>query len=139
MTELQNVFKMTKAFNDGKDVSLGFEATEESAKNLLEQFKLLSATRQKFLEDGDTSSPAYYENLIQYAKAATQLVALNDELAKSSKGSPKFLANALSGEFVDVYDFIESFDKKFVSSIQTSLGRIISDAQTGIDKLKQML
>ena len=136
MTELQNVFKMTKAFSDGKDVPLGFEATEESAKNLLEQFKLLSATRQKFLEDGDTSSPAYYENLIQYTKAATQLVALNDELAKSSKGSPKFLANALSGEFVDVYDFIESFDKKFVSSIQTSLSKIISDAQTGIDKIK---
>lgn len=136
MTELQNVFKMTKAFSDGKDVSLGFEATEESAKNLLDQFKLLSATRQKFLEDGDTSSPAYYENLIQYTKAATQLVALNDELAKSSKGSPKFLANALSGEFVDVYDFIESFDKKFVSSIQISLSKIISDAQTGIDKIK---
>lgn len=136
MTELQNVFKMTKAFNDGKDVALGFEATEESAKNLLEQFKLLSATRQKFLEDGDTSSPAYYENLIQYTKAATQLVALNDELAKSSKGSPKFLANALSGEFVDVYDFIDSFDKKFVSSIQTSLSKIVSDAQTGIDKIK---
>lgn len=136
MTELQNVFKMTKAFNDGKDVALGFEATEEAAKNLLEQFKLLSSTRQKFLEDGDTSSPAYYENLIQYTKAATQLVALNDELAKSNKGSPKFLANALSGEFVDVYDFIESFDKKFVSGIQTSLSKIVSDAQTGIDKIK---
>ena len=136
MAELQNVFKMTKAFNDGKDVPLGFEATEEAARNLLEQFKSLSAARQTFLEDGDTSSSSYYENLIQYAKVATQLVGLNDELAKSSKGSPKFLANALSGEFVDVYDFIESFDKKFVSGIQTALGKIVSDTQTSIDKIK---
>ena len=136
MTELQNVFKMTKAFNDGKDVPLGFKATEEAAKDLLEQFRYLSAARQEFLEDGDTTSSAYYTNLIQYAKVATQLVGLNDELAKSSNGSPKFLANALSGEFVDVYDFIESFNKKFVTGIQASLNRIASDTQISIDKIK---
>ena len=136
MNDLKDSLNVAKAFNDFKPIKLKVDTSDQALKNMLDQFKLLSIERQKFLEDGDTSSDAYNMNFAKYIKAATQLIAANEQLA-SINSVPQFFEDALNVDFPDVEEFVASIDKKMVSGVQAALQKIVDDVNASVNTIKE--
>lgn len=134
LRELDDVFKNAKNYSSGKDVTLEYDLTEESAHQLINTLRELSSVRQKF-DTGSLTTEKDYQDLIKYTKAATQLLALDTEMSDNGN-RPKFLKEAMLGEFDSLFDFVESINKKFVNTISGALNKVVLDAQSKIDAIK---
>lgn len=134
LRELDDAFKNAKNYSSGKDVTLEYDLTEESARQLINTLRDLSGVKKKF-DTGSLTTEEDYQNLIKYTKAATQLLALDSEM--SSRGDrPKFLKEIMLGEFEGLFDFVESINKKFVNSISGALNKVVLDAQSKINAIR---
>jgi len=134
LRELDDAFKNAKNYSSGKDVTLEYDLTEESAHQLINTLRELSGVKQKF-DAGSLTTEKDYQDLIKYTKAATQLLALDTEMSNNGN-RPKFLKDAMLGEFESLFDFVESINKKFVNTISGALNKVVLDAQSKIDAIK---
>ena len=134
LRELDDAFKNAKNYSSGKDVTLEYDLTEESARQLINTLRELSGVKQKF-DAGSLTTEKDYQDLIKYTKAATQLLALDTEMSNNGN-RPKFLKDAMLGEFESLFDFVESINKKFVNTISGALNKVVLDAQSKINAIK---
>ena len=137
--------KLTKT-NYAKDGMLSddykVEQSVDAIEKLVLNFKKAAEAKKQFEQAGDKSSVAYYENLVQLAKMAMQLIevegniddALEDQLEQKKMGRGNL--NDTLSNYTDIADrFLNgSFDKMF-----QSMGSFIAELKSNLSSLQDSL
>lgn len=133
-TILENVKKIQST--SGKSPTLYFDATEESAQQLLQTLTELSHVQTKNLQDNLTDSE--YTDLVRYIEAATQLIAIKGKLQEQQK-LPTSLSKAIDSSGVE--DFIQTLytpgsKTKLAGKIAEALERSLQAAKERMNAIK---
>ena len=130
------VSKMKIAWDDGDKIELDIEATEESAKKLIDRFNQLNDV----INEGNLDDIAYADALVNRAKAALQLIEINERLTKTNKNgevikeSPKFLR-----DFLAMNDDGESLSQYALEDFEYEAPEIISKLKNSVSEVTQQM
>lgn len=130
------VSKMKIAWDDGDKIELDIEATEESAKKLIDRFNQLNDV----INEGNLDDIAYADALANRAKAALQLIEINERLTKTNKDgevikeSPKFLR-----DFLAMNDDGESLSQYALEDFEYEAPEIISKLKNSVSEVTQQM
>ena len=130
------VSKMKIAWDDGDKIELDIEATEESAKKLIDRFNQLNDV----INEGNLDDIAYADALANRAKAALQLIEINERLTKTNKNgevikeSPKFLR-----DFLAMNDDGESLSQYALEDFEYEAPEIISKLKNSVSEVTQQM
>lgn len=137
LSKLDQISKMQKSLDAGKRIQLDFEATEESARQLIDRFNAVYA----IMETLDKSSTEYAASMAECTEIALQLEQVSANLAKTDKlgniikDSPKFLRDFLYGDEPLGSYVVEDFEHEF-KDIQSVLKNAIENAKKEILRIK---
>ena len=130
------VSKMKIAWDDGDKIELDIEATEESAKKLIDRFNQLNDV----INEGNLDDITYADALANRAKAALQLIEINERLTKTNKNgevikeSPKFLR-----DFLAMNDDGESLSQYALEDFEYEAPEIISKLKSSVSEATQQM
>ena len=130
------VSKMKIAWDDGNKIELDIEATEESAKKLIDRFNQLNDV----INEGNLDDITYADALANRAKAALQLIEINERLTKTNKNgevikeSPKFLR-----DFLAMNDDGESLSQYALEDFEYEAPEIISKLKNSVSEVTQQM
>ena len=130
------VSKMKIAWDDGDKIELDIEATEESAKKLIDRFNQLNDV----INEGNLDDITYADALANRAKAALQLIEINERLTKINKNgevikeSPKFLR-----DFLAMNDDGESLSQYALEDFEYKAPEIISKLKNSVSEVTQQM
>ena len=130
------VSKMKIAWDDGNKIELDIEATEESAKKLIDRFNQLNDV----INEGNLDDITYADVLANRAKAALQLIEINERLTKTNKNgevikeSPKFLR-----DFLAMNDDGESLSQYALEDFEYEAPEIISKLKNSVSEVTQQM
>ena len=130
------VSKMKIAWDDGDKIELDIEATEESAKKLIDRFNQLNDV----INEGNLDDITYADALANRAKAALQLIEINERLTKTNKNgevikeSPKFLR-----DFLAMNDDGESLSQYALEDFEYEAPEIISKLKNSVSEVTQQM
>ena len=137
LSKLDKISEMQKSLDAGKRIQLDFEATEESARKLIDRFNTVYAV----METLDKSSTEYAASMAECMEIALQLDQINTNLSKTDKlgnvikASPKFLRDFLHGDEPLGAYIAEDFKFEF-EDIQSILKNAIENAKKEILHIK---
>lgn len=130
------VSKMKIAWDDGDKIELDIEATEESAKKLIDRFNQLNDV----INEGNLDDITYADALANRAKAALQLIEINERLTKTNKNgevikeSPKFLR-----DFLAMNDDGESLSQYALEDFEYEAPEIISKLKNSVSEVTRQM
>ena len=130
------VSKMKIAWDDGDKIELDIEATEESAKKLIDRFNQLNDV----INEGNLDDITYADALANRAKAALQLIEINERLTKTNKNgevikeSPKFLR-----DFLTMNDDGESLSQYALEDFEYEAPEIISKLKNSVSEVTRQM
>lgn len=140
INKFKEVSKMKEAWDDGDQIKLDFEASEQVAQELIDKFNQLGDV----IEEADAESADYANALAERAKIALQLIEINERLTKKNKNgdvikeSPKFLRDFVAmdddGESLPQYA-LEDFEYE-ASELIEKLGQEAQETTNKIEELK---
>jgi hypothetical protein len=131
LNKFRSVRDMSLAYQDGNEIKLEFDATEKSAKELIDRYRELDDTLRQ-CEDG---SIEYMNTLAERARVALQATELYNALERKNGSTPQVLYDFVYSDDSFVDAAIEDFEYEFDELLQ-SLTTKMQDVYNKISDIK---